>query len=95
MCPFKRWHQKKGGFLGRGVEQKGNGDIVSSQSEYATKLKGIDIDAERKRDRNAETTDEEKQQMRAAIVAVNWRVFGTGQILLLAVRCCNKRFQRQ
>ena len=77
LYPFKHWHQKKGDFLGRWVEQKENGDIVISQSEYASKLKGIDIDTKRKRDRNAETNDDEKQQMRAVLGAVNWLVSGT------------------
>ena len=77
LYPFKHWHQKNGDFLGRWVEQKENGDIVISQSEYASKLKGIDIDTKRKRDRNAETNDDEKQQMRAVLGAVNWLVSGT------------------
>ena len=77
MYPFKHWHHGKGDFLGKWVEQKGNGDIVISQTEYAKKLTGLDIDQKRKRETNDETTDDEKKQMRAVLGAVNWLVSGT------------------
>lgn len=75
--PFKHWHVGKGEFLGKHVEQMSNGDIVIQQTEYARRLKGIEISTQRKRSRDAETTDEEKKNMRAVLGAVNWLVTGT------------------
>ena len=77
LYPFKHWHHGKGDFLGKWVEQKGNGDIVISQTEYAKKLTGLDIDQKRKRETNEETTEDEKKQMRAVLGAINWLVSGT------------------
>ena len=77
LSAFKHWHHGKGDFLGKWVEQKGNGYIVISQTEYAKKLTGLDIDQKRKRETNEETTEDEKKQMRAVLGAVNWLVSGT------------------
>ena len=41
--PFKHWHEKKGNFLGRWLEQLPNGDITIQQTEYAKSVKGIEI----------------------------------------------------
>lgn len=75
--PFKHWHVGKGEFLGKHVEQMSNGDIVIQQTEYARRLKGIEISTQRKKFRDAETNEEEKKQMRAVLGAVNWLVTGT------------------
>ena len=75
--PFKHWHVGKGEFLGKHVEQMSNGDIEIQQTEYAQRLKGIVISPQRKKLRDAATTDDEKKSMRAVLGAVNWLVTGT------------------
>ena len=65
--PFKHWHEKRGKFLGKWVEQLESGDIAIQQTKYPKSLKGIELRQERKRekrDRNAETNEEEKRQKR-------------------------------
>ena len=75
--PFKHWHEGKGDFLGRWLEQQDNFDIHVHQKEYAKKLNGIQLDAARKKQGDMKTTDQEKKEMRAVLGAVNWLVSGS------------------
>ena len=75
--PFKHWHEKKGNFLGRWLEQLPNGDITIQQTEYAQNVKGIEISPQRKKEKDSPTTEDEKRQMKAVLGAINWLVTGS------------------
>ena len=77
LYPFKHWKEGSGEFLGKVLKQEASGEIVISQMEYATELKGIHMSAARKKERGESVTDEERQQMRAVLGAVNWLVGGS------------------
>lgn len=65
--PFKHWHVGTGTFLGRRVEQMSSSDIHITQREYADQLKGIKLTPERKKQKDAPTSDVEKKEMRAVL----------------------------
>ena len=89
--PFKHWFQKEGTFLGKKLEQKENGDIWISQKEYAQQVHGMKLSSERKKDKNEPTTNEEKQQMRAVLGAINWLVSGSRPDLAAACSLMQQR----
>jgi hypothetical protein len=83
--PFKHWHKFKGMLLGKQFEQQSNYDIHVQQTEYAQTIQGIKLSMERKKQRDENTNDDEKKQMRAVLGAINWLV--TGPRLDLAAAC--------
>ena len=75
--PFNHWHEKKGSFLGRWLEQLPSGDITIQQTEYAKSVKGIETSPQRKMEKDSPTTDEEKRQMNAVLGSIKWLVTGS------------------
>jgi len=54
-----------------------DGTIVIQQKEYAEAVASIPISKERRKQKDQNTTDQEKAQMRAVLGEVNWLVSGT------------------
>ena len=75
--PFKHVKHGKGEFLGKFLEQMSDGTIVIQQKEYAEAVASIPISKERRKQKDQNTTDQEKAQMRAVLGEVNWLVSGT------------------
>ena len=72
--PFKHFKKKAGDFLGRFLQQGEDFSIHVSQKEYAENLECIKVSRDRRKQRDAEVTEEERKQMRAALGELNWLV---------------------
>ena len=71
MFPFKHWKTGKGEFLGKWLEQLGDGSIRISQEQYARDLKSIEIAQERRRQKGESVSEAERRAMRAALGGIN------------------------
>ena len=72
--PFKHGITHKGEFLERQLDQKSDFSIVVDQASYARKVKTIEINKERRKEKDSPVTEKEKQQLRAVLGAANWMV---------------------
>ena len=75
--PFKHVKEGSGEFLGKHLVQKGDMSIVIQQKEYACQLDCVHVSKERRKDKEMDTTDQEKGQMRAVLGELNWLVTGS------------------
>lgn len=75
--PFKHWEKGEGMFLGIYLTQKLDGSICIDQSEYANKVKTIEISKERRKELDQSLTEKELQQFRGVLGAANWVVGST------------------
>ena len=66
-----------GEFLGKHLVQKGDMSIVIQQKEYACQHDCVHVSKERRKDKEMDTTDQEKGQMRAVLGELNWLVTGS------------------
>ncbi|CAE7240458.1 RE1 [Symbiodinium sp. CCMP2592] len=75
--PFKRWRIGKGDFLGRYLEQDENKTITCSQKEYADKVEIININRDRRKQKDQPLTASELRQLRGVVGAASWLVGST------------------
>eukprot|EP00435_Cladocopium_sp_Y103_P075952 s11_g70.t1 len=75
--PFKHVKEGSGEFLGKKLTQKEDKSIVVQQKEYAGQIECLHVTKERRKDKEADTTDQEKGQMRAVLGELNWLVTGS------------------
>lgn len=75
--PFKHWKQNGGEFLGRRIVRNGDGSITIEQKEYCAKLKSIDLDRVRRRDKDDKLTEQEKSLLRGVAGGLNWLTTAT------------------
>ena len=66
-----------GEFLGKQLKQMDNANIVIQQKEYAETIECIPISKERRKEKEKETTPQEKTQMRGVLGEVQWLVTGS------------------
>ena len=89
--PFKHVKHDEGEFLGKYIRQLADGTLVIQQRGYAENISSIVISKERRRERDHDTTDMEKGQMRAVLGEINWLVSGTRPDLAAACSLMQQR----
>ncbi len=75
--PYKHWVDGEGKFLGRHVKQMKDLSVVIDQSEYANKVKCIEISKERREEKDQPITSNELKQFRGVLGAADWIVGST------------------
>ena len=73
------------------MTQQSNYDIHVQQTEYAQTIQGVKLSTERKKQRDENTNDDEKKQMRAVLGAINWLVTGSRPDLAAACSLLQQR----
>ena len=74
--PFKHWKHGGGEFLGRTIVREKDGGIRVHQREYCAKLKTIDLDRVRKRNKE-DTLTEQESILRGVAGGLNWLTTAT------------------
>ena len=74
MFPFKHFKKREGEFLGRHLRQDKEFAIHVSQKEYSESLECLKLSRERRRQREAAVSEDERKQMRAVLGELNWLV---------------------